>query len=253
MILALLTGLVIGLAVAIPPGPVMFVMVRATLHHGKKYALKIAYGIALLDVMYSFIFSLATGRITTLVGDFAVRFPSIVLSFQVACILGLILYGIISLRANLKQSNNAPPKNSATDIDADDDAPTLPAFMRTLAKHGPFFLGVALALTHLVNPTFVPLMTSVSYVAGHYGFLQEGAIEQHICFALGYAGGVLSWLTTLVVVSLRYRHIFSDASMRNINRLVGMTMIGVGTYWGFQRFEIILLTLRDILKLGLAF
>lgn len=249
MILALLTGIAIGLLVAIPPGPVMVVIVRGALAEGRHYAMKIAYGIALLDLIYSFVFSLATGKITHAVTVFATRFPELVTAFQVVCILGLIIYGVISLRSTLvasrKQSSSLPLSNDGT--------PSLPAFMRTIAKHGPFFLGIALALTHLANPTFVPLMTSVSYVAGHYGGLREGIFLEHIAFALGYTAGVLSWLTFLVAVSMRYRHIFSDKIMIHINRLLGFTMIGVGTYWGFHRFEVFLWALRDVLKFGLAF
>jgi threonine/homoserine/homoserine lactone efflux protein len=264
MILSLLTGIVIGVAVAIPPGPIMFVIVRGALHKGRAYALKIGYGIALLDIVYSFVFSLATGKISQAVMAFSAQYPQYITVFQLVCILGLILYGIISLRANLapKRSNQAASTNSSTNTStnsssvtpsADDEARTLPVFMRTLAKHGPFFLGVALALTHLANPTFIPLMTSVSYVAGHYGFLHEGAIAEHIAFALGYASGVFAWLTFLVTVSVRYRHLFSDNLMVKINRVLGFTMIGVGTYWGWHRFEVILLTLRDVLKLSIAF
>jgi threonine/homoserine/homoserine lactone efflux protein len=247
MILSLLTGLVIGFCVAMPPGPVMFVIVRGALHEGKQYAMKIAYGIAVLDVIYSFIFSLATGKITQAVSAFSTQFPQLVIAFQVACILGLIIYGIVNIHNSLR-TTTARNRVAA----ASDETTMLPKFMRTLAKHGPFFLGTALALTHLVNPTFVPLMTSVAYVAGHYGFLQEGALWQHVGFALGYASGVLAWLSFLVFVSERYRHLFSESVMVKINRLLGMTMIGVGTYWGFHRFEVVLWALRDMLKLGLT-
>ncbi len=225
----------------------MFVIVRGALHEGKQYAMKIAYGIAVLDVIYSFIFSLATGKITQAASAFSTQYPQLVIAFQVACILGLIIYGIVNIRNSLHTSNaqTQEPNNS-------DETTALPTFMRTLAKHGPFFLGIALALTHLVNPTFVPLMTSVSYVAGHYGFLREGALMQHVGFAVGYASGVLSWLSFLVFLSVRYRHLFSESVMVKVNRLLGMTMIGVGTYWGFHRFEVVVWAVRDMLKLGLA-
>jgi hypothetical protein len=214
--------------------------------------MKIAYGIAVLDVVYSFMFSLATGKITHAVSSFSTHHPSLVLAFQAVCILGLIVYGIVNLRINLKKQSNIAETTDSHGNTTSDETTALPAFMRTLAKHGPFFLGIALALTHLANPTFVPLMTSVSYAAGHYGFLQEGAMLQHVGFALGYASGVLAWLTVLVTIALRFRHVFSESIMLKVNRLLGMTMIGVGTYWGWHRFELIIWALRDMLKLGLA-
>jgi uncharacterized membrane protein YccC len=97
-------------------------------------------------------------------------------------------------------------------------------------------------------------MTTVSYIASKYGFMHSGVVTQHIAFALGYATGVLSWLAFLTAMTLRYRHIFSGAVMVKINRVLGVTMIGFGTYWGYERFaHIILLLVRDLLKLGLAF
>jgi threonine/homoserine/homoserine lactone efflux protein len=246
MILSLLTGCVIGFCVAIPPGAVMFVMVRSTLREGKHYAMKIAYGIALLDVIYSFLFSLATGKITHTVSVFSVQYPHLIIAFQVVCILGLILYGIVNVRNSYITTTQ---KQTATE---GSDSPTVPAFMRTLTKQGPFFLGIALALANLVNPAFVPLMTSVTYVAGHYGFVQEGMVLHHIVFAFGYASGIFAWLSLVIFVSFRYRHLFSEQRIVHINRVLGWTMIGIGTYWGFQRFGVLLWAMRDSIKLGLA-
>lgn len=247
--LTLLTGVVLGLLVAIPPGPVMVVIVRAALNSGKNHALRIAYGIALLDVIYSFVFSLATGKIVSTVDGIMNRFPHLLTIIQAIAIVGLIVYGAISLRSNLSKAAETLPKT-------DETAPTEPnfGFMNRVARYGPFFLGVALSLTHLANPTFIPLMTTVSYVASKYGFMQAGVVFHHAFFAVGYAIGVLSWLVFLTYMALRYRHVFSGALMVKINRLLGFTMIGFGTYWGYERFaHTILLLLRDILKFGIAF
>ena len=252
MILTLLTGLTLGLLVAIPPGPVMVVIMRAALNQGKHHAMRIAYGIALLDVVYSFTFSLATGTIISFADGVMTRFPHLLTIVQAVAVVGLIVYGAISLRANLSKAANALPG-------ADDSAITAPnetssGFMGRIAVYGPFFIGVALSLTHLANPTFVPLMTTISYIAGKYGFMQSGILTQHITFSLGYAVGVLSWLTFLTQMTLRYRHIFSGAVMVKINRILGVTMIGFGTYWGYERFaHVLLLLVRDVIKFGIAF
>lgn len=249
MILTLLTGLVLGLLVAIPPGPVMVIIVRAALTQGKQYTLRIAYGIALLDVVYSFVFSLATGTIISTVDAVMLRFPHLLTIVQIIGIIGLIVYGAISLRSNLSKAADNLPQ-----IDTDTVPEQNFGFMNRIALYGPFFIGVALSLTHLANPTFVPLMTTISYVASKYGFMHSGVITQHIAFALGYASGVLSWLVFLTTMTLRYRHIFSNTVMVKIHRVLGVTMIGIGTYWGYERFaHVLLLLLRDALKFGIAF
>ncbi|MCU0425569.1 MAG: LysE family transporter [Candidatus Kapabacteria bacterium] len=250
LLLTLLTGLVLGLLVAIPPGPVMVVIVRAALTQGKAYTLRIAYGIALLDVMYSFAFSLATGTIVSTFDGIMTRFPHLLTILQACAVIGLIVYGAISLRSNLSKAAETLPAAEEKDSSA---VPNL-GIMNRVALYGPFFIGIALSLTHLANPTFIPLMTTVSYVASKYGFMHSGVVMQHCIFALGYAAGVLSWLVFLTYMALRYRHVFSGAVMLKINRLLGFTMIGFGTYWGYERFaHAILLLLRDALKFGIAF
>jgi threonine/homoserine/homoserine lactone efflux protein len=252
MILTLLTGIVLGLLVAIPPGPVLVIIVRAALNHGKQYALRIAYGIAMLDVVYSFVFSLATGTIVSTVDSIMTRFPYLLTIIQAVAVVGLIVYGIISLRSNMSKAADTLPVLPSEEA-LETPEPTF-GVMNRIAVYGPFFIGVALSLTHLANPTFIPLMTTVSYIASKYGFMNSGVVTQHIAFALGYATGVLSWLVFLTAMTLRYRHIFSGAVMVKINRVLGVTMIGFGTYWGYERFaHIILLLIRDLLKLGLAF
>jgi threonine/homoserine/homoserine lactone efflux protein len=253
MILTLLTGLTLGLLVAIPPGPVMVVIMRAALNQGKHHAMRIAYGIALLDVVYSFTFSLATGTIISFADGVMTRFPHLLTIVQAVAVIGLIVYGAISLRTNLSKAvNTLPDTDAAAAITAPHE--TSWGFMGRIAAYGPFFIGVALSLTHLANPTFVPLMTTISYIAGKYGFMQSGILTQHIAFSLGYAIGVLSWLMFLTQMTLRYRHIFSGAVMVKINRILGVTMIGFGTYWGYERFaHVLLLLVRDIIKFGIAF
>jgi threonine/homoserine/homoserine lactone efflux protein len=286
MILAFLTGIVIGIAVAIPPGPVMFVLIRNSLQHGKRYALKISYGIALLDLIYSFTFSLATGSILTFINGFVIEHPKLVIAFQVICILGLIAYGARSLWKSFHApAPDAPaPDAPAPDAPAPDapapDAAQLalentredttnderisalhrpknatsekPGIMERIGNQGPFFLGIALSLTHLINPTFVPLMTTVSYVAQEYGFMKAGVLSHHIAFAVGYAAGVLAWLFCLIQVSMRFRNIFSNGMMLIVNRVLGLTLIGVGVYWGYVRFAGVFALLRQMVQGSLA-
>jgi threonine/homoserine/homoserine lactone efflux protein len=258
MILTFLTGVVLGLIVAIPPGPVMVVIVRGVLHSGKEYALRIAYGIALFDVAYSFTFSLAAGSVLRAFDAVLLRFPYLPTLLQALAITGLISYGIWSLRANLhKAAKGLPDDDEPTPTNDNDANPNEGAgmgrFTRKIAAYGPFFIGVALSLTHLANPTFIPLMTTVSIVAQKYGFMQIGVLEQHVAFALGYASGVLAWLAILTFATWKYRNVFSHSILLRINRLLGITMIGFGAYWGYERFaHLAFLFIRNIFQIGFA-
>ncbi|MCS6808664.1 MAG: hypothetical protein RML40_05150 [Bacteroidota bacterium] len=95
-------------------------------------------------------------------------------------------------------------------------------------------------------------MTTLSYASSTYGFMKPGIIVHHISFACGYALGVWLWLTLLIQAACCYSHVFSDTLLLRFNRILGVTMISFGTYWGYEHLaHAILLILRDGLKFAL--
>ncbi len=213
--------MIIGILAAIPPGPLAVIILKNTLHHGKNRGIAISAGVTTMDFFYCLVFAFATGSIFTKLSLYAERFSSIILVFQVCFVIGIVFYGIYSFR------NHSYP-----------DAPTTEgtkkfAYTRKLAQHGPFFFGLGLALTQLANPTFIPFMTYLSLLAHEQGFVRPYWAD-YLVFAAGYALGVFTWLYTIIRLSLRYKAALPADVMLRLNRFIGLTLIGFGTYLGYR-------------------
>lgn len=205
-----------------PPGPMGIVIIKQTVNHGARRGLTVGAGTTTIDFLYCLAFLAAAGRVFGQVTELINTYSNVVLAFQVLCVIGLVGYGIHSLRhrsvnETLKQAQGG-------------DLPHLP---KPFMRHGPFLLGLGLSLTQMVTPTFVPLMTSISLLAHERGFVHASAAE-YLVFALGYGVGIFVWLYCLVNLSMRYRHLLAGRFLPMLNRFVGLTLIGFGTYLGYR-------------------
>jgi threonine/homoserine/homoserine lactone efflux protein len=215
-------GLITGVLVAIPPGPMSVVIIKQTLNHGARRGLTVGAGTTTLDFIYCLAFLAAAGRVFGRVTELLSEYETLVLAFQVVCVLGLVAYGLYSLRSRSADETLHNAKSSE-----------LPHLPKPFMRHGPFLLGLGLSLTQMVQPTFVPLMTSISLLAHERGFVHSTTMEYGI-FALGYAAGIFTWLYCLIHLSMRYRHLLSGRFLTGLNRFIGLTLIGFGTYLGYR-------------------
>jgi threonine/homoserine/homoserine lactone efflux protein len=147
MILALLAGIIIGFVLALPPGPVAVQVIRGALDKKFLAALAIGAGAAITDILYCFgmlaLTSSLHGQFSSLLSDFPLGF----LIFQIACVVIMIGYGIISLRS---------VKNKRTVSSATEECSSKDKIVSKISSYGPFFIGVGLAGANLANPTFLP-------------------------------------------------------------------------------------------------
>lgn len=240
MILALGVGILVGIVVAIPPGPLGFVIIKNTLQHGKARGLIIGAGTTLMDFIYCLFFVFATGSVFSSISSYLEQFSHAFLLFQVCCVLGFILYGWYNIRNRTITETDLPNHSK----------PPKTKIVRELAQRGPFILGAGLALTQLANPTFVPFMTYLSLFVHEQGLVHPESLEW-LFFALGYSAGIFAWIYILVGLSVRYRQVLSAEFMRRLNQFVGYTMIGFGTYLGYRVG--MLIKWMDIFRLVVAF
>lgn len=221
MVIAVLFGIMTGIAVAIPPGPISVILLKNTLNHGKRRGILIASGTIVLDFLYCLAFSFAGGslfgRVEAVLNEFSTAF----MVFQAVCVVALLAYGIHSFR-------NHPL------ADASLNEPQYGGLTRRFASHGPFFLGLGLSLMQIANPAFAPLMTYISLLTHDYGIVHQHNALEYGSFSAGYACGIFLWLYTLIRLSLRYRRVLSADFMFRLNRFVGLTLIGFGTYLGYR-------------------
>ena len=83
MFVALLAGVIIGVVMGIPPGPVAVTVIKLGLNKGLKHSVSASLGTGLMDFFYCMVSMFAASAIVALVTDFFKKHPIIVLIFQI--------------------------------------------------------------------------------------------------------------------------------------------------------------------------
>jgi threonine/homoserine/homoserine lactone efflux protein len=240
MITAILIGALIGFILAMPPGPIAMANIRLGLEKSRRDCAEFAIGTATMDMFYCVIAIFAASAIHIAVSDYFDANPFISLSFQFLIVAGLIYFGFRQFR-----SNNTDTKKENCESKAESST-----FIQNLKKKGPLFLGVALALTNLANPTFVPSLTIMSAWVHKIG-LFPNAFNENILFAIGFGIGNFLWLHILAWIVIRNRHKLSNTTIMRIRQFAGVTFIGFG---GFIGYRLVMFTnWAQIFKFAVAF
>jgi threonine/homoserine/homoserine lactone efflux protein len=222
MIIALLAGIIVGVVLAIPPGPVAVTTVKLTLDNGRRKSLIAATGTALLDVFFCLIAVFAASLLLELVVSFTENNQILYLIFQISVVLLIFLFGFLQIRKKkriIKPADIPPHKRFK--------------FLEDLPKKGPFFLGVAVALTNIANPGFFPSLTYVALNVEAFGFVDFSLLSK-LVFAIGFGFGNYLWLYILTKVISHYKARMSELTLARIHEFAGYTLIGFGTILGWR-------------------
>lgn len=203
LLLMILRGLVIGVVVSAPMGPVGIYCIQRTLDKGRLSGLYTGVGAAISDLIYC----LLTGFGLSFIEDFINTHRS---PIQLLGSVVLIFFGIWLIRKKPDDSIAA---------DADHDAPS---------REGDILKGFALTFS---NPLILFLIIGLF---AQFNFVIEGMKFYH--YILGFVGiiaGALGWwwLVTHFVDKLRGH--FNQRTMKLINRVIGSIILifaAVGIY-----------------------
>ena len=187
-------GLMAGLAIAVPVGPVNVLCASRTLSRGRLSGLMSGFGAATADMLYG---AIAGFSITFLI-EFLEREE-----FWIRVIGGLLLMaiGVMYLRKPA-QAANLPAETGTPQSD----------FSSTL-------------LLTLTNPT-----TILSFLAVLAGLGMGGHREWWLTFLLvgGIFCGSMLWWVILVLLVNQFRDRFDQRAMRWMNRVAGLAIGGFG-------------------------
>lgn len=193
----LLRGIVLGLSIAAPVGPIGVLTIRRTLADGRLHGLVSGLGAATADLIYGAITALG---LTTLSGALVAQERWVRLGGG----LFLLYLGVRTLLSR-------------------------PADTAAQARSGGLWAayGSALLLT-LTNPLtillFASIMAGLGLVGAGGGLLPAGTLVLGV-----FAGSALWWLALSTVVSL-VRNRFTPGAMRWVNRISGLVIIAFGLY-----------------------
>lgn len=222
MIIALLAGLLVGIVLAIPPGPVAVTTVKLTLDNGRRQSIIAASGTATLDVFFCLMAIFAASLALRLLMSFTENNQILFLIFQVIIVLLIFAFGILQIKKKKQIKNH-------TEV----ELPKKFKFLEALPKKGPFFLGVAIALTNIANPGFMPSLTYIAMNAETFGFVQHDILSKFI-FAIGFGIGNFIWLYILTRVISHYKSKMSNLALARIHGVAGYTLIGFSTILGWR-------------------
>lgn len=226
MIISLLFGTIIGIILALPPGPVGITAIKYGLFRGNRSGMELALGNAIMDFIYSLIMIFATTAASHAVSAFSSDYPYISTLIQILVVFVFFAVGIINLRNKYDSFDYNNPDKAYNS-----------RFFSLIKQRGPILLGAAIALTNLANPTFVPTLAWISINVHTFG-LFESTIINNFAYALGFGLGNFIWITLLVRLIVRYKHKLSENMLIRIRQFAGFTFLSFGTILGYRVLSI---------------
>lgn len=205
MIQALFVGLILGIAVAVPPGPLSLTVFTQALDRGTRAAVSVAAG----GMVSEFVFALMGFMGIGLAADAGLGTPLRLVSCLVILILGA-KYTFARVRVENGSAASA---------------------VRT---HGNgILLGMLLCAT---TPTIaVAYLVFAGFV--HTLGLFSPTAENSVAAALGATAGSLLWLLLMVHAIRQTRKSLDSSVLRSVTRGLGGLLLAIGLYYTFDFFR----------------
>ncbi len=224
MIIAILTGTLIGFVLAIPPGPIGMAAIRMGLRDGWTSSLRLALGAGVFDAIYCGLAMIAAGYVTALFHDLEDSSPLAPIAIQLVIVLVMIVFGWLQMRD--RSANRTTGDRIGTEA-----SPS--AIQQWMRNHGPFFVGVGYALANLANPTFIPALSIMTTAVQASGWYTSNA-PNNVLFSIAFGLGNMLWLALLSRIVVSQQHRMTPLFVRRIQQLSGLTLIGFGTMFGVR-------------------
>jgi len=221
--LSILTGIIVGVVMALPPGPAALTAIKLGLSNSSRHGFLSGLGTAVMDFIYCFIAIVATSALIDWASNFSDKHPFITISVQMTFVVAIIYIGFLHLKSTRVNTSEGDNQKYS--------------FIERLYERGPFFVGIGIALTNIVNPTFLPSLGYVAINVQKFGFVESGILS-NFAFALGFGVGNFLWLMFLVKLFVSFKSRMSESFIARIHKFAGLTLIGFGTFLGYRVLEL---------------
>ena len=195
----ILKGLLIGVLVSAPMGPIGMLCIQRTLKKGQLHGFFSGIGAAFSDVFYAGIICLGMGFIIDLI--YANKY-----SLEIIASILLLIFGIYVFRSNpFKRIHE--PKEQGNSFSSD----TVTAFLLTLSNP-------------LIILFYIPLFTRFNFIAPH---------EKIFSMLLGLASifaGALSWWILITFFVGKLRKLMNIRSLLIMNKIIGTIYVLFSLY-----------------------
>lgn len=197
MIETIIKGIIIGLCISIPLGPIGMLCVQRTLNRGRKFGIATGLGATTSDLIYTFIALFFIGFVV----DFLEAWK---LTIQIIGSLIVIAFGVFIYKSN---PNTQP-------------IPNQPINESIL---GDYFSSFVLTLS---NPLILLILIALF---ARFEFLNESTTLFHNTIGiLSILGGAFLWWSTLTMLISKFRDRLSYGGLKLMNRIFGILIISIG-------------------------
>lgn len=221
--LALPIGIVLGIVLALVPGPVAVGAMKMAMNYGQREGTHYSAGSGLMDVFFCIFAVFATSAIATMIGDVTDKYPLLFFAFQVLIVIAIIVYGLMQFRT----------AKQAVSEELDDEPNSKNSILDKIGKKGPFWVGFAVGLANIASPTFVPALAFVTLQIDSFHFYEPNALN-HLMLSLGFGIGNFLWLFLIVHLFAKNKEKLSMQFIKNIYKFAGYTLIISGVALGYK-------------------
>lgn len=188
-------GIIVGLILAVPVGPLSLICIQRTLSSGKLHGIISGFGITVADSVYAIVAFLGLAAISGIILSFEV--PLRIFAGLVLIVVGVRIIGFVPNRGQEKTGHDRYSKD--------------------------FLSMLALALANPMTLVFLMVtLPGYGFVFGGTSLLSAG------WFVLGFIAGSALWWLLLCGTIGSFRDRISERNLMQINRASGLFIICVG-------------------------
>lgn len=202
--IAFLIGLIIGVVISIPIGPINVTVISRGLKQGFSSAFAVGLGSSTMDFLYCG---------ATMLGLSAfVHKIEVNLIFQVIGFLLLIYLGVRDVNTKIEKFR-------------------YDRYIQQDGKfHSAFFVGVFM---YVSNPMLVAFWITLSGIVQSTAGIVNGIAEEGL-FALGVGLGTALWYYSLLKAIFLKRSSFKAETLTLLSKISGYILLGFGAYFGYE-------------------
>lgn len=209
MIETIIKGIIIGLFISVPLGPIGMLCVQRTLNRGRKHGIATGLGATMSDLIYTIVALFFVGFVV----DFLEEKKIII---QIIGGLIVVFFGIFIYRNNPTRQP-IPTQNNNSSIMSD------------------FFSSFVLTLS---NPLILLILIALF---ARFEFLDEETTTFNLVTGISsILGGAYLWWNTLTFFVGKFRNKLSYSGIKLLNRIIGIIIIAIGAFGTFYSFILLI-------------
>ena len=209
MIETIIKGIIIGLFISVPLGPIGMLCVQRTLNRGRKHGIATGLGATMSDLIYTIVALFFVGFVV----DFLEERKIII---QIIGGLIVVFFGIFIYRNNPTRQP-IPNQNNNSSIMSD------------------FFSSFVLTLS---NPLILLILIALF---ARFEFLDEETTTFNLVTGISsILGGAYLWWNTLTFFVGKFRNKLSYSGIKLLNRIIGIIIIAIGAFGTFYSFILLI-------------